>query len=67
MAKVRVHRERCKGCGLCVVVCPRKNLKKGEAANAAGSFPVIVVDENDCTGCGLCFLMCPDVSIEVNP
>jgi 2-oxoglutarate ferredoxin oxidoreductase subunit delta len=52
---------------LCLVVCPRKNLKKGETANAAGAFPVIVIDGNDCTGCGMCFLMCPDVAIEVAP
>jgi len=65
MPKVRIDKERCKGCGLCLTVCPRKNLKKGEKMNARGVFAIVAIDENDCIGCGMCYLMCPDACIEI--
>ncbi len=66
MAKVRINKERCKGCGLCLAVCPKKNLKVGGELNAKGIFAVVAVDENNCTGCGMCYLMCPDACIEID-
>jgi 2-oxoglutarate ferredoxin oxidoreductase subunit delta len=65
MAKVRIDKKRCKGCQLCIAVCPKKNLKAGTQMNARGVYAVIAVDENDCTGCGMCYLMCPDACIEI--
>jgi 2-oxoglutarate ferredoxin oxidoreductase subunit delta len=65
MAKVRIDRERCKGCRLCIAVCPKKNLKAGDRMNARGVFAVVAVDENDCSGCGMCYLMCPDACIVI--
>jgi 2-oxoglutarate ferredoxin oxidoreductase subunit delta len=65
MAKVRINVERCKGCGLCLAVCPKKNLKTGGTINARGVFAAVVVDEKDCTGCGMCYVMCPEVCIEI--
>ncbi|MGE5279839.1 MAG: 4Fe-4S binding protein [Deltaproteobacteria bacterium] len=65
MAKVRINKERCKGCGLCVAVCARKNLKTGEALNAYGAFAVVAVCEDDCTGCGMCYVMCPEACVEI--
>jgi len=65
MAKVRIHKELCKGCRLCIAVCPKKNLKVGEKINAKGIFTVVVIDENNCSGCGMCYVMCPDACIEI--
>ena len=65
MAKVRIDKERCKACQLCIAVCPKKNLKGGGQMNARGVFAVVAIDENDCTGCGMCYVMCPDACIEI--
>lgn len=65
MAKVKINKKRCKGCKLCIAVCPRKNLEVDKILTDAGVYPVIVIKEDDCSGCGFCFVMCPDVAIEV--
>lgn len=65
MAKVKINKKRCKGCQLCVVVCPRKNLALDKTLAESGVFPAVVIKEDDCSGCGLCFVMCPDVAIEI--
>lgn len=65
MAKIKINKDRCKGCGLCIVFCPKKNLRAGSSLNNAGIFPVEIISEEECTGCGICYLMCPDVCIEI--
>ncbi len=65
MAKVKVDRKRCKGCGLCIVFCPRKNIKIDDKINDAGIHPAVVIVEDNCTGCGMCYVMCPDACIEI--
>jgi 2-oxoglutarate ferredoxin oxidoreductase subunit delta len=56
---ILLHREWCKGCGICVAFCPRDVLKMGEDGK------VEVDKEEDCTGCALCELRCPDFAILV--
>ena len=68
MAKglVKFNGERCKGCELCISVCPAKILKLHETEfNSKGYHPACVVDIDSCTGCGNCALMCPDGAISV--
>jgi 2-oxoglutarate ferredoxin oxidoreductase subunit delta len=65
MASVRVDRDRCKGCELCVSVCPQKILGMSEAINTKGYFFAEVKDAERCIGCMICALMCPDVAIAV--
>lgn len=62
--KVNVDIERCKGCGLCIEVCPQNNLTISKRSNKVGHFPAEFTN-NGCTGCALCALVCPDVAIEV--
>ncbi|CAA7599974.1 4Fe-4S ferredoxin-type, iron-sulphur binding domain protein [Acididesulfobacillus acetoxydans] len=62
---VEIKTERCKGCGLCVSVCPKKVLEIGETANSKGYYAVIMQDEDKCIGCAFCALMCPDLALEV--
>ena len=62
--RIIVDRERCKGCGLCVVVCPNQVIKLSDKPNSMGYFPAEQISEN-CTGCTACALTCPDVAIVV--
>ena len=61
-----VDRERCKGCGLCVAVCPKGVLEMGGEMNPKGYFPVYQARPEDCVFCAICCTMCPDVAMVVN-
>ncbi len=50
----------CKGCTICVELCPTKVL----AMHPSGSRPVIVAHEK-CTACHFCDTHCPDLAIVV--
>ena len=65
MAKVRILEEYCKGCQLCVLVCPKKLLALSNRVNKRGMQVVAVVESDGCRGCGNCVLMCPDAAIEI--
>lgn len=70
MAKgtVAFDRDRCKGCGLCVSVCPVHMLTLDDSViNRLGYHPAHVAAgrEEDCIGCALCAVMCPDQVITV--
>jgi 2-oxoglutarate ferredoxin oxidoreductase subunit delta len=61
-----VDRDRCKGCGLCVAVCPKNVLEIGQEMNTKGYFPVYQARPEDCVFCAICCTMCPDVAIAIN-
>jgi len=70
--RIEIDRERCKGCGLCVAVCPKQQIEIAQDLNAKGYYParfqeeqVCDPDQRKCTGCALCAITCPDVAIEV--
>jgi 2-oxoglutarate ferredoxin oxidoreductase subunit delta len=56
---------RCKGCGLCVAVCPEKILRLAEAFNRQGQHYSEVFAEERCTACTSCAVICPDSAIRV--
>jgi 2-oxoglutarate ferredoxin oxidoreductase subunit delta len=55
----------CKGCGLCVSVCPKHVLEISKKVNAKGYFPAFQARPQDCVRCALCCTMCPDVAITI--
>jgi 2-oxoglutarate ferredoxin oxidoreductase subunit delta len=66
-ARIVIHEDLCKGCELCISVCPRKIILLSEKFNAK-SYHFARTDSEragKCTGCTACALICPDVAIEV--
>jgi 2-oxoglutarate ferredoxin oxidoreductase subunit delta len=62
--RIVIDIERCKGCGLCVTVCPKKGIVISKKSNKSGYFPAQKMDA-ECTGCAACAIVCPDAAIEV--
>lgn len=66
MPRITVDDTYCKGCGLCVDVCPQGIIELDTSKiTAKGYHPAHMTDESKCTGCTSCALMCPDVAITV--
>lgn len=62
---VRVRQEECKGCGVCVDVCPHGQLHLSDRVNQRGHRYVQQADAGKCTGCSLCYIQCPSSAITV--
>ena len=55
---VDIDTELCKGCDLCVLVCPVTVLEMSSTLNKSGfRYPLLL---DGCTGCEMCALICPD-------
>ena len=65
MAKVRIDKDKCKGCGLCILYCPVKKLEFSLDLNKKGVRYAKGKENTSCIGCGNCYLICPDCCIEV--
>jgi 2-oxoglutarate ferredoxin oxidoreductase subunit delta len=67
MSRIEVQEERCKGCLLCTLVCPKKIIVQSNRFNKQG-YKVVEVHPEDmdkCTGCASCGHICPDSAILV--
>jgi len=66
---ISIDKEVCKGCYLCVSVCPLKLIGVSDKLNMKGFYPAEPRDAEDkkkgCIACTQCALTCPDVAIEV--
>jgi len=67
MFVIKIHRDLCKSCGLCIRFCPRKLLVTDPGLNKRGVTPVKFENNpgTKCTGCGNCATICPDAAIEI--
>jgi len=66
MKNIIFNEETCKGCGLCVPVCPKKLIALDKnIINKKGYNPASVKDKEACTACGQCAVICPDVVIKI--
>lgn len=63
MAKIKINRDRCKGCYLCIVNCPNNLIKIADDLNAKGVKPAAF--KGGCSGCSMCAVICPECIIEV--
>jgi len=59
LKEVAIKREWCKGCGICVALCPKQVLELDAEDKARAVRP------EDCICCTLCELRCPDLAITV--
>ncbi len=59
LKEVVINKEWCKGCGICVALCPKQVLEPDAQGKAT------VVRPEDCICCTLCELRCPDLAITV--
>lgn len=57
--------DRCKGCGLCVSVCPKKVLEISTNVNDKGYFSAYQERPEGCVFCSTCCIMCPDAAISI--
>ena len=62
---LKIDAERCKGCELCIAVCPRHVLEMSNAFNASGVHYPQTNPRQKCIGCRLCAVICPDAAIEI--
>lgn len=66
MPRVIIDPDRCKGCSLCVYMCPKKVLELDKQKfNKKGYTPSVPVYPDKCIGCAICAMMCPDCAITV--
>ena len=61
----QIDSNRCKGCGLCVTVCPKSVLELADELNTKGYYPAYQARPEDCIYCATCCRMCPDVAITI--
>ncbi|BEP16839.1 hypothetical protein PYJP_01910 [Pyrofollis japonicus] len=59
--------DRCKECGLCIHVCPKKILVTGDKQNKKGYRVTTVTKPSLCIGCRLCEFSCPDFVLRIEP
>jgi len=65
MAKIKIDREKCKGCLLCISSCQKGSITVDQHLNKRGVKPVKLKDNALCLGCMMCAIICPDCCIEV--
>lgn len=66
MAKIKIDKEKCKGCMLCVLACRAGLISRSKKLNKKGIHCVeFKTGTGKCTGCTMCAVICPDVCIEV--
>jgi len=63
--KLIIDKEMCKGCELCISVCPEEVLVMSKKINKLGMpYPQFQKKEL-CTACKFCAIICPDCAIRI--
>jgi 2-oxoglutarate ferredoxin oxidoreductase subunit delta len=63
---IKIDSEHCKGCELCVAVCPKQVLAMSNSMNSRGQHGAEVVQPEECKGCLQCTDVCPEAAIQID-
>ncbi len=63
--KIDIDKVICKGCGICIAICPKKVYKISSKRNSSGNPMPEAAKEKECIVCRLCERLCPDGAINV--
>jgi 2-oxoglutarate ferredoxin oxidoreductase subunit delta len=69
--RIMIDKNLCKGCYLCISVCPNQLIAISDKLNQKGYYPARFTETDEkeedfkCTGCALCATICPDIAVEV--
>ena len=63
--RVTISARYCKGCKLCIDVCPKGALRMSGKFSSAGLEIVEWDETKGCIACLLCTTMCPDAAITI--
>ncbi|MEO0114813.1 MAG: 4Fe-4S binding protein [candidate division WOR-3 bacterium] len=66
MPKIELRKEWCKGCCLCLEICPKAVFDRESKISTRGFREIVVKNPKNCTGCRLCEMLCPDLAITVS-
>ena len=65
MPKIKINKDKCKGCLLCMSVCPKGAIETEKDLNRLGYKAAKFKDGKECAGCAMCAIICPDSCIEI--
>ena len=66
MKSIIFDEEKCKGCELCIIACPKKIVALDvDRINKKGYHPAGVKEQDLCVSCAQCAIICPHVVIRV--
>jgi NAD-dependent dihydropyrimidine dehydrogenase PreA subunit len=63
--EINIDSEGCKGCGYCLLVCPKGVYERGVSLNGIGYRAYIAKNPQDCVGCLKCYFACPHFCLDV--
>ncbi len=65
VSSIHINQKWCKGCYICLEVCPKKVFEKSKEVSEKGFNPVFVAHPEQCPACQQCEMLCPDLAITV--
>lgn len=65
MAKIKLNQNWCKGCGLCIEICPKNVYDRESNVSPKGFRGIKIKNPEACNQCELCELLCPDLAITI--
>ncbi|MEW6102003.1 MAG: 4Fe-4S dicluster domain-containing protein [Candidatus Omnitrophota bacterium] len=65
MAGIKINKDRCKGCQLCLIFCPKGFITLEAKLNKKGLKTAKFKEGSECSACCMCAMICPECCIEV--